>query len=67
MEKGKHFKTMLTFFSLCCCYMQDQQKALELLKTDPNLKDLQILEAPLFDLEIRGVPALKFMGDVVWK
>ena len=46
---------------------QDQQKALELLKTDPNLKDLQVLESPLFDLEIRGVPALKFMGDVVWK
>ena len=28
---------------------------------------LNIIEAPLVDMEIRGVPALKFLGDIVWK
>lgn len=47
--------------------MQDQKRALEMLKSDANLTDLQIVESPLFDVEIRGVPALKFMGDLVWR
>ena len=32
-----------------------------------NLQDLRIIQSPLFDLSIRGVPALKFMGDLVWR
>lgn len=28
---------------------------------------LNIIQAPLVDMEIRGVPALKFLGDIVWK
>ena len=28
---------------------------------------VQRVEAPLFDMEIRGVPALRFFGDMVWK
>ena len=28
---------------------------------------LNIIEAPLVDMEIRGGPALKFLGDIVWK
>jgi arsenite-transporting ATPase len=49
------------------CVLQDQARALDIIHNDPELKDLRTIEAPLFDLEIRGVPALQFMGDVVWQ
>lgn len=39
---------------------------MELIEADAGLKGLRRIEAPLFDLEIRGVPALRFMGDQVW-
>lgn len=42
-------------------------RALEMIKNDPGLTGLKLIQAPLFDVEIRGVPALKFMGDKVWK
>ena len=29
-------------------------------------RDLDIVEAPLFDLEVRGVPALQYFGSRVW-
>jgi arsenite/tail-anchored protein-transporting ATPase len=45
---------------------KDQRKAMEMLDEDPLLKSLQRIEAPLFDLEIRGVPALKYFADQVW-
>ena len=46
---------------------KDQQRALQLLREDPNLQSLNVVEAPLLDLEVRGVPALKYFGDQVWK
>ena len=27
----------------------------------------QVVEAPLFDLEVRGIPALQYFGQQVWK
>ena len=45
---------------------KDQRKAMEMLDTDSGLRTLKRIEAPLFDLEIRGVPALKYFGDQVW-
>lgn len=33
----------------------------------PCRRDLEVTEAPLVDLEVRGVPALTFFGDTVWK
>lgn len=27
----------------------------------------QVIEAPLFDLEVRGIPALTYFGQQVWK
>ena len=30
-------------------------------------RELEVTEAPLVDLEVRGVPALQFFGDTVWK
>lgn len=42
-------------------------RALDMILSDPELMDLRIVQAPLVDVEIRGVPALRFMGDIVWK
>lgn len=45
---------------------KDQRRAMEMLDADPGLRSLQRIEAPLFDVEIRGVPALQYMGTRVW-
>jgi len=46
---------------------RDQARALQLVTDEPSgLGSLQRIEAPLFDLEIRGVPALSFFGNSVW-
>lgn len=52
---------------LCGTFLQDQKRAMDMVSQDANLQDLRIIQSPLFDLEIRGVPALKFMGDLVWR
>ena len=46
---------------------KDQQKALSYLKADSSLGSLEILQSPVFELEIRGIAALQYFGDVVWK
>jgi arsenite-transporting ATPase len=45
----------------------DQQRSLVRLREDAELGQLQVIEAPLFDLEVRGVPALTYFGQQVWK
>ena len=45
---------------------KDQQRAMQKLKDDEELGKLQLIEAPLFDLEVRGVPALQYFGQKVW-
>jgi arsenite-transporting ATPase len=52
--------------SFCALKRKDQARALLLVDGDAGLKDLQRIDAPLFDLEIRGVPALSFMASQVW-
>lgn len=47
--------------------LQDQTRALYVIQSDPELAPLTLIQAPLVDVEIRGVPALKFLGDIVWK
>uniref|UniRef100_A0A0E0CRF9 ArsA/GET3 Anion-transporting ATPase-like domain-containing protein n=1 Tax=Oryza meridionalis TaxID=40149 RepID=A0A0E0CRF9_9ORYZ len=47
-------------------FIQDQARALDMIRNDPELMGLNIIQAPLVDMEIRGVPALKFLGDIVW-
>lgn len=42
-------------------------RALGMIQNDPELCNLRLVQAPLVDVEIRGVPALKFMGDMVWR
>eukprot|EP00879_Flechtneria_rotunda_P015872 GHRR01016599.1.p1 GENE.GHRR01016599.1~~GHRR01016599.1.p1 ORF type:complete len:577 (+),score=165.56 GHRR01016599.1:1133-2863(+) len=45
----------------------DQQRAMQVVQSDPGLGELQLITGPLFDLEVRGVPALQYFGSVVWK
>lgn len=52
--------------SFCALKRKDQARALELVAQDAGLSSLRRIDAPLFDLEIRGVPALKFFGSQVW-
>uniref|UniRef100_A0A0C9RW58 TSA: Wollemia nobilis Ref_Wollemi_Transcript_9655_1771 transcribed RNA sequence n=1 Tax=Wollemia nobilis TaxID=56998 RepID=A0A0C9RW58_9CONI len=51
----------------CAIKRKDQSRAIDMIQKDSNLSDLQLIQAPLVDVEIRGVPALKFMGDTVWQ
>lgn len=46
---------------------QDQMRALDIIQGDPELSHLTLIQAPLVDVEIRGVPALRFLGDIIWK
>ncbi|GAB2286854.1 ATPase get3b [Dionaea muscipula] len=51
----------------CSMKRKDQTRGLDMIKNDPSLSTLKLIEAPLVDVEIRGVPALRFLGDIVWK
>ncbi len=55
-----------TAVSFCTVKARDQRRAMEMLDADAGLRTLKRIEAPLFDMEIRGVPALQFMGGQVW-
>ncbi|CAF1935655.1 unnamed protein product [Brassica oleracea] len=46
---------------------KDQMRALDMIREDSELSGLTLMEAPLVDMEIRGVPALRFLGDIIWK
>ncbi|KAI3843234.1 hypothetical protein MKW92_010466 [Papaver armeniacum] len=51
----------------CAMKRKDQKRALDMIEKDPELSGLRLVQAPLVDVEIRGVPALTFMGGIVWK
>ncbi|XP_057456110.1 ATPase GET3B-like [Lotus japonicus] len=51
----------------CSMKRKDQMRAIETIHNDSELSGLRLCEAPLVDMEIRGVPALKFMGDMLWR
>ncbi|KAJ1696162.1 hypothetical protein LUZ63_004674 [Rhynchospora breviuscula] len=51
----------------CAMKRKDQMRALDMIKSDSELNSLNLIQAPLVDVEIRGVPALRFLGDIVWK
>ncbi|XP_058741281.1 ATPase GET3B-like [Vicia villosa] len=51
----------------CAVKRKDQTRALDMIQSDPELSTLSMIQAPLVDVEIRGVPALKFLGDIIWK
>ncbi|KAL1553206.1 ATPase get3b [Salvia divinorum] len=51
----------------CAMKRKDQTRALSMIESDPELSNLTMIQAPLVDVEIRGVPALQFLGDMIWK
>ncbi|XP_028756953.1 ATPase ARSA1-like [Neltuma alba] len=51
----------------CSMKRKDQMRAIERIHDDSELAGLRLYEVPLVDMEIRGVPALKFMGDMLWR
>lgn len=51
----------------CAVKRKDQMRAFDMINKDQELSSLKMVEAPLSDVEIRGVPALKFMGDIIWR
>ncbi|KAL3523482.1 hypothetical protein ACH5RR_016316 [Cinchona calisaya] len=51
----------------CAMKRKDQMRSLDMIQTDSELSSLVVIQAPLVDVEIRGVPALQFLGDIVWK
>ncbi|XP_004307371.1 PREDICTED: ATPase GET3 [Fragaria vesca subsp. vesca] len=51
----------------CSIKRKDQMRALDMIRSDPELLGLTLIQAPLVDMEIRGVPALRFLGDMIWK
>ncbi|XP_031399648.1 ATPase ARSA1-like isoform X2 [Punica granatum] len=51
----------------CAMKRKEQMNALNLVRNDPELSRLSLIDATLFDAEIRGVPALNFMGNSIWK
>ncbi|KAF5729491.1 putative arsenical pump-driving atpase [Tripterygium wilfordii] len=51
----------------CAMKRKDQMRALDMVNSDPELSSLTLIRAPLVDVEVRGVPALQFMGDIIWK
>eukprot|EP00239_Pterosperma_sp_CCMP1384_P008696 CAMPEP_0197857568 /NCGR_PEP_ID=MMETSP1438-20131217/30754_1 /TAXON_ID=1461541 /ORGANISM="Pterosperma sp., Strain CCMP1384" /LENGTH=459 /DNA_ID=CAMNT_0043473445 /DNA_START=131 /DNA_END=1507 /DNA_ORIENTATION=- len=62
-EHQTHIKSYARF---CESKRKDQARALVLMDEDPGLHSLNRIESPMFDLEIRGVPALQFFGSRVW-
>lgn len=51
----------------CAMKRKDQMRALDMIQSDSELSSLALTQAPLVDVEIRGVPALRFLGDIIWK
>nr|AFK42044.1 unknown [Medicago truncatula] len=51
----------------CSMKLKDQMRAIETIHNDSELGGLRLCQASLVDMEIRGVPALTFMGDKLWR
>ena len=46
--------------------IKDQQAALAVLAENESTKDLEVTEAPVINMEVRGVPALEYFASLVW-
>ncbi|PNT61229.1 hypothetical protein BRADI_5g12380v3 [Brachypodium distachyon] len=51
----------------CAVKRKEETRALNMISEDRELSGLELIQAPLLDVEVRGVPALNFFSDVVWK
>lgn len=46
---------------------QEEARAFNAIREDRELGGLKLIQAPLLDVEVKGVPALRFLSDSVWK
>ena len=53
--------------SLRQCYQLGYDACRALSRSWAGCRELQLTEAPLVDLEVRGVPALQYFGSQAWK
>ncbi|RLM73185.1 hypothetical protein C2845_PM15G10710 [Panicum miliaceum] len=51
----------------CAAKRREQARAFGAIREDPELGGLKLIQAPLLDVEVKGVPALRFLSDSVWK
>lgn len=51
----------------CAMRRKDQTRAINMIQKDSELAKLTMIQSHMFDIEIRGVPALKYMGDMIWR
>ncbi|CAL5031650.1 unnamed protein product [Urochloa decumbens] len=51
----------------CAAKRREQARAFSAIREDSELGGLKLLQAPLLDVEVKGVHALRFLSDSVWK
>ncbi|XP_062225829.1 ATPase GET3B-like [Phragmites australis] len=51
----------------CAAKLREQARAFSAIREDRELGGLKLIQAPLLDSEVKGVPALRFLSDSVWK
>ncbi|KAL6650849.1 hypothetical protein ACP70R_009774 [Stipagrostis hirtigluma subsp. patula] len=51
----------------CAAKRREQARAFSVIRDDPELGGLKLIQAPLLDVEVKGVPALRFLSETVWK
>ncbi|TKW04791.1 hypothetical protein SEVIR_7G132500v4 [Setaria viridis] len=51
----------------CAAKRREQARAFSAIREDRELGGLKLIQAPLLDVEVKGVPALRFLSDSVWK
>ncbi|PAN38517.1 hypothetical protein PAHAL_7G177600 [Panicum hallii] len=51
----------------CASKRREQARAFSAIREDRELSGLKLIQAPLLDVEVKGVPALRFLSDSVWK
>lgn len=47
--------------------LKDQERSLNYIKTSKWFSLLTLLESPLLDAEVRGIPGLQYFGERLWK
>jgi hypothetical protein len=47
--------------------LKEQAAAMRMLAASPPLKNLEVIEGKLLDLEVRGIPALQYFASTLWQ
>jgi len=51
----------------CAAKRREEARAFRAILEDHQLGGLKLIQAQLLDMEVKGVPALRFLSDSVWK